>query len=290
MEVKKVIIPIAGLASRFLPLSLAVPKEFMPLTDKPMIQYLIEEAKNSGIEEVVFVISPKQKTVLNYFKKHPDIEKILTIRKKDILLKELHEFELIFENIKISAVTQKLPKGDGHAIMQAEKFGKDEAVGVLFNDDIFDSAIPALQQLINVFKTCDAPVIALKKLPKERISSYGNVAVEKIANGIYKIKKFIEKPKPEEIQSDMAILGKYVITPEVFEYLRKAKPSAKGEIHLSEVLDKMLDDGKTIYGCELKGEWLECGDKLKWLKSFFYLALKDPRFGSELKQYLKTLK
>jgi UTP--glucose-1-phosphate uridylyltransferase len=290
MEVKKVIIPIAGLASRFLPLSLAVPKEFLPLVDKPSIQYLLQEAKESGITEIVFVVSPKQKLVLDYFKKHADVEKSLIARKKDNLLKELLEFESIFENITISFVTQKIPKGDGHAILQAEKFGKNDPVAVLFNDDIIDCQVPALEQLINVFKTCDAPVIGLKKLPRERISAYGSVAFEKIAHGIYKIKKIIEKPKLEEIQSDMVVMGKYILTPEVFEYLKKAKPSEKGEIILAEVFQKMLEDGKTIYGCELKGEWLECGDKLKWIKSFFYMALKDPRYKDELKNYLKTIK
>jgi UTP--glucose-1-phosphate uridylyltransferase len=290
MEVKKVIIPIAGLASRFLPLSLAVPKEFLPLVDKPTIQYLIEEAKNSGITEVIFVVSPKQKSVLEYFKNHDAIEKTLIARKKDKLLKELYDFQAIFKDITITFVTQKLPKGDGHAILQAEKFGKNEAVAVLFNDDVIDSDVSALTQLINVFKTCDAPVLALKRLPRDKISAYGNVAVEKIAHGIFKIKKIVEKPKPEEIQSDMVIIGKYILTPEVFEYLKKAKPSLKGEIILAEVFDKMLEEGKTIYGCEVKGEWLECGDKLKWIKSFFYLSLKDPRFKDELKQYLKTIK
>jgi UTP--glucose-1-phosphate uridylyltransferase len=144
--------------------------------------------------------------------------------------------------------------------------------------------------LIGVFKTCDAPVVALKEMPKEKIPSYGNVVVEKIAHNLYKIKKIIEKPSLEEIKSNLVICGKYVLTPEVFEYLKKAKPSKKGEIILAETFDKMLGDGKAIYGCELKGEWLECGDKLKWLKSFFYLALKDPRFKDELKQYLKTIK
>ena len=251
---------------------------------------MLDEAKKSGITEVIFVVSPKQKLVLDYFKKHTDVEKSLIARKKDNLLKELLEFESIFDNITISYVTQKLPKGDGHAILQAEKFGRNEAVAVLFNDDIIDFEVPALQQLINVFKTCDAPVVALRKLAREKIHAYGNVTVEKIAHGIYKIKKFIEKPITEQIQSDLVICGKYILTPEVFEYLKKAKPSEKGEIHLSEVLDKMLDSGKIVYGCELKGEWLECGDKLKWLKSFFYLALKDPRFKDELRSYLKTIK
>jgi len=290
MEIKKVIIPVAGLGTRFLPLSRAVPKDFWPLVDKPIIQYIIEEVKKSGIKEIVFVVSPGQKTILNYFQKDKELEKTLVKRKKDKILKELKDFEEIFEGIKFSHVIQKTPLGDGHALLQATKKLNKEAVAVSFGDDVVDSEEPALSQLINVFKTCNAPVIALKQVPKEKVPAYGVVAVEKIANHLYKIKKIIEKPELSEAPSDLVIVGKYILTPEVFQYLKKATPSKKGEIILAEVFDKMLLEGKIIYGCELKGEWLECGDKLKWLKSFFYLALKDPRFHDELRHYLKTIK
>lgn len=293
-EIKKVIIPVAGLGTRFLPLSKVVSKDFFPLVDKPVIQYIIDEVKKSGIKEVVFVVSPGQKTVLNYFQKSPELEKTLVKKKRENILKELKEFEEIFEGISFSYVVQKKPLGDGHAIFQAVKKisqkGVSEPVAVSFGDDIVDSEEPALSQLINIFNTCAAPVVALKQLPREKISAYGVVAVEKIANRLYKIKKITEKPNPSEAPSDLVIVGKYILTPEVFQYLKKAVPSKRGEVILADVFDKMLSDGKIIYGYELKGEWLECGDKLKWLKSFFYFALKDPRFNEELKQYLKTIK
>jgi len=290
MEIKKAIIPIAGLGTRFLPLSKALSKEFFPLVDKPVVQYIIEEVKNSGIDEVVFVVSPGQKAILDYFKKSPDIEKILIKRKKENLLKELKEFQEKFEKISFSFVTQKEPLGDGHALLQAAKEVKNNPVAVSFGDDIVDSDTPALLQLMNIYKTCLTPVVALKELPPEKVPAYGAVAVEKIANNLYKIKKIIEKPEPSQIPSNMVIVGKYILTPDVFGYLKKATPSKKGEIILAEVLDKMLGDGKIIYGYELKGNWLECGDKLKWLKSFFYFALKDPRYSEELKKYIKTIK
>lgn len=290
MEIKKVIIPVAGLGTRFLPLSRVLSKEFFPLADKPIIQHIVEEVKKSGIKEIVFVVSPRQKTVLNYFKKDEDLEKILVKRKKEKLLKELKEFNDIFEDISFSFVVQKDPLGDGHAILQAAKSIKNEAVANSFGDDVFDSEEPALLQLINIFQTCNAPVIGLKRLPKDKIPAYGSVVVEKIASNLYKIKKIIEKPEPGEIKSDLVTVGRHVLTPEVFEYLKKAKPSKKGEIILAEVLDQMLSDGKTIYGYEIKGEWLECGDKLKWIKSFFYIALKDARYKDELKEYIKTIK
>ncbi len=289
-QINKVIIPIAGLGTRFLPLSLVISKEFFPLVDKPIVQYIIEEVKKSGIKEIVFVVSPKQKMILNYFKKSPELEKILIKRKKEKILNDLKDFEETFSGITFSYVVQKMPLGDGHAILQGSKILNQESVAVSFVDDVVDSDIPALSQLINIFKTSNAPVIALKSIPKDSIPSYGSVAVEKIADRLYKIKKIIEKPEPSEIQSNLVIVGKYILTPEVFDYLKKASPSKKGEIILAEVFDKMLNDGHPIYGYELKGEWLECGDKLKWLKSFFYLTLKDPIFGKEMKEYLKSIK
>lgn len=290
MEIKKAIIPIAGLGTRFLPMSKVLSKEFFPLVDRPAIQYIVDEIKNSGIREIVFVISPGQKTVLEYFKKDPKLEKILEKRKKEVLLNELKEFEEMFSGLSFSFAVQKEPLGDGHAILQAAKYVKGEPVANSFGDDIIDCDEPGILQLMNIFNTCMAPVVALKKLPKEKIPAYGSVAVEKIAARLYKIKKIIEKPELGEIQSDFVIIGKHILTPDIFDYLKKAKPSKKGEIILAEVLQQMLEEGKIIYGYELRGEWLECGDKLKWLKSFLYFALKDEKFGKELRDYLKTIK
>ena len=289
-EVKKAIMAIAGAGTRFLPLSKVLSKEFFPLVDKPLIQYVVEEAKKAGIEEIIFVISPEQKMIVNYLKPDKNLERLLVRRKKEQALKDLKNIEEIFGGLKINFVVQKEPRGDGHAILQAKKFIGNEPVAVLHCDDIVESEVPAIGQLIEVFKTCNSPVVALKQLPKESLSSYGVVANEKIANRLHKIKKIIEKPAAGEAPSDLVVVGKYVLTPEVFDYLKKAKPSKKGEIFLSDVFDKMLSDGKIIYGYEFKGEWLECGDKLNWLKSFFYLALKEPRFKDELKDYLKIIK
>jgi len=289
-EIKKAIIPVGGLGTRFLPLSKVIPKEFFPLVDKPVIQYIVEEAKKSGIKEIIFVISPAQKMIMNYVKPAKELEKILAKRKKDDLLKELREFEDVLDGLKINFAVQREPKGDGHAILQAAKFIGDEPVAVLFSDDVVDSDVPAISQLMDIYKTCGTPVMALKSLPKEKLPAYGVVGNEKIANRLYKVKKIIEKPTLEEAPSDLVVVGKYVLTPEVFKYLKKAKPTKKGEIILAEVFDKMLLDGKIIYGYEFKGEWLECGDKRKWLKSFLYFAMKDPRYGAELKSYLKEIK
>jgi len=290
-EIKKAIIPVAGLGTRFLPLSKIVPKEFWPLVDKPVIQYIIEEARDSGIKEIIFVNSPGKRAVSDYFATSPVLEKFLKERKKDALLAEIKELEDIYKGFIFSSVFQKKPLGDGHAILQAARNIGNEPCGVLFADDVVtDTSVPCLLQLAKIFKTCKKPIVALCRLPKDKLSSYGVVGVEKIASRVYKIKQFVEKPQEGKAPSDLVIVGKYILTPIVFEYLIKAKPSLKGEIILCEVFEEMLKDGQVIYGYEFEGKWLECGNKPSWLKSHLYLSLKSSRYGEELKNFLKEMK
>lgn len=290
--IKKAILPIAGLGTRFLPLSKVFPKEIWPLVDKPVLQYIIEEAKQSGISEIIFVISPEKKIVVDYFQKYylqksPKLEKKLKEQGKINLLEELKKLEELCQGLSFSFVFQKKPLGDGHAILQARDLVGGEAAAVLFGDDIVESKTPSLLQLIKIFKTAQKPVIALSQVPKEKVSSYGIVEVEKISSRLYKIKKIIEKPAIDKAPSDLAIVGKYILTPEVFDYLKKAKPSEKGEIILAEVFDEMIKDGKAIYGYQFEGQWLECGTKEGWLKCHFYLTLKHPQYGLKLREVLK---
>ncbi len=289
-EVKKAIIPLGGMATRFLPLSKAVPKELLPLADIPVIQYLVKEARDSGIEEIIFVLSANNKNLLDYFKSSSKLEKILKERKKDQCLSELKEFDGLFEGMTFSYVIQKEPLGDGHAILQAAKLVKDEPVAVMFGDDVLDGPTPGIAQLMKMFKTCQKPIIGAIKLPKEDITAYGCLKVEKIANRFYKVKGIIEKPKVEEAPSNLAICGKYIITPEVMQYLKKAKPTEKGEIIMAEVINNhMIKEGKLIYAYEFEGKWLECGDKLKWMESNLYFSLNHPKYGPELREYIKKI-
>jgi len=292
MTIKKVIIPIAGLATRFLPLSKVVPKELWPLVDKPVIQYIIEEVKQSGIKEIIFVISPEKKIVYDYFKRYysqkfQKLEETLKQRNKKDSLEELKKLEDLCEGLSFSFVFQKKPLGDGHAILAAAKLLNEEPFAVSFGDDIIEAKLPCLLQLMNIFKTCQKSVLALYRLPKEKISSYGTGEVEKIANRLFKIKTIIEKPLPEKAPSDLAVVGKYILTPEIFDYLKKTSLDNQKEIILAEAMNKMLKDGKVIYGYEFEGKWLECGTKKDWLRSHFYLSLKDPKYGQELKEILK---
>jgi len=288
-NIKTAIVPVAGLSTRFLPLSKVVPKEFWPLVDKPVIQYIIEEIKNSGIEQIIFILSPKNKKIIDYIKPSLQLEKLLKERKKDDSLKELKELEKLFESISFSFVVQKKALGDGHAVLQAANLIGDESFACLFADDIVESETPCISQLIKIFKTCQKPVLSLYRLPKEKISSYGVVSIEKIANRLFKIKEIIEKPKIEQAPSDLAIVGKYILTPEIFDYLRKIKPNEKGEIILANALNLMLKEGKIVYGYEFEGKWLECGNKIEWLKSHLYLSLNHPQYGSELRKFLKEI-
>jgi len=290
MNIKKAIIPVAGLGTRFLPLTKAIPKPILPLADRPMIDYIVEEAKKSGIERVVFVLSNDKNNILDYFKKNSKLENILEKRNQKDILKSLKDIDKEIENISFSSVIQQNPKGDGDAILKAQKIIGKDACGVLFGDDIILSKVPALEQLSNIFKTCQKPIVCLKKVPKDMLSSYGVVKVDKIANRLYKIKDIIEKPKKEEdIYSDLAIVGRYIITPLVFEYLKKVNSNHKGEIILAQAFKDMLKDGKIVYGYEVEGEWLECGNKLNWLKSNLRICLQHPEFGPILKDYLKKI-
>jgi len=291
MNINKAIIPAAGLGTRFLPLTKVLPKPLLPLVDRPMVDYIVQEAKESGIERVIFVLANDKKNILDYFKKSPKLENILAKRNQKEILKILEKLDKEFEGISFSTVLQPSPRGDGDAILKARKMVNKDACGILFGDDIIVSKVPALEQLSNIFKTCQKPILCLKKVPKDKLSSYGVVKVEKIAHRLYKIKDIIEKPKDEtEAPSDLAIVGRYIITPLVFDYLKKTRANAKGEIILAEAFKTMLKDGKMIYGYEIEGEWLECGNKINWLKSNLYLCLNHPEYGPMLKEWLRKIK
>lgn len=285
-ELTKAIIPVAGLGTRFLPLSKTIPKELFPLLQKPLVQYAVQELKDSGISDIVFIVNSNRKFIEDYFKRSPKIEKILEERKEEKILAELKSIESLVDNLSISYIVDK-PLGDGHAVLQAKKLIGDNPAIVVYPDDIVYSAIPATQQLINVFKTTYNPIVGLFKIPEEKLSSYGVIEGEKIADKLYKIKSIVEKPPFGTAPSNLASLGRRIITPEVFSYIKKTKPNKKGEVILFEALAQMVRDGKVIYGYELDGKWLECGSIKEWTRSSIYLALKDPVIGAELKQFIK---
>jgi UTP--glucose-1-phosphate uridylyltransferase len=292
MEVKKAIIPIAGLGTRFLPLSKILPKELWPLVDKPVLQYIVQEAVFAGIKEIIFVTSPEKKAVAEYFskylKKNYKLENILRSRSKHNLLKELQDLESILNQVSFKYINQKKPLGDGHAILQAKTLIDSKPFAVLFGDDVVVSKKPCLAQLMSVFKEYRTPVIALYEVLQEKLPSYGVVSVRKIKNHLYKIKDIIEKPEIKKAPSRLAIVGKYILTPDVFNHLKKSG-SVVREIILADALREMIKAGKNVLGLQFEGKWLECGNKLAYLKSNLYLSLKHPQFGKELKKHLKEI-
>ncbi|MDD5569011.1 MAG: sugar phosphate nucleotidyltransferase [Candidatus Pacebacteria bacterium] len=289
-EVKKAIFPIAGLATRFLPISKVTSKELIPLADKPLIHYVTEEASLSGIDSIQFIVRPKQKEVLGYFERNRDLEKRLEENKKTDELKALKELDSLFGKMEFSLAIQKTPAGSADAVYKAKDFVDGEPCAVSFCDDVIDSEIPGLAQMIEVYKTCQRPVIALKTMPQEKLQNYGTVGADKIANGFYKIKKFVQKPKNGEAPSNLAVLGRYILTPDVFEYLAAHKSMMKNDCCIGQVLGKMAEEGKAVYGCEIKGDWLECGNKALWFRSFLTLLLKHPEYDEGIKQFLKDYK
>lgn len=278
-SIKKAVIPIAGLGTRFLPLSKVIPKEFFPLDSKPIIQYIIEEALESGVKEIIFVISPEKietfkKFILKYFKTEKNLIKVLKKRKKKTAIEALNSIP----KIKYRYIVQKKPLGDGDAILRAEKFIKNEPFFVLFGDDVSFSKERFPSQLKKVFEKNKKPVLCLYKMKKEKLCAYGVPKVKKVSQRLYKILDLVEKPK-ENPPSNFSLVGNYVLTPEIFSYLKKIKPR-NGEIILAEAIKKMIEDKKDVFGFWVKGKWLECGDREKWQKSFVFLAKlkKMPRW------------
>ena len=294
VKIKKAIIPIAGLGTRFLPLSKVLPKELWPLADKPVIQYIIEELLASGIEKIIFINRPDKKETetyfSEYFKKCPELEEVLKSRNKKMLLKELENIKNISKKISFSTIYQKKPLGDGNALLQAKKSVGNKPCAVSWADDIVENETPCMLQLINVFKKIKKPVIALARIPKESFSLYGMIGGKKVGNRTYKIKRIVEKPEIKDSPSNLAFVGKLVLTPKVFEWLKKAPLNKNNETILAEVLNEAMKNGEEIYGYEFDGKWLECGNKLAYLKSNFYLSLKNPQFGKDLKEFLRKNK
>ncbi len=293
-KVKKAIILTGGYGTRFLPLSKVIPKDFFPLVTKPIIHYILEEVKNSGIEEIIIVNRPHNEMLMHYLTPDYNLENFLKKRDKKNDLETLQQPQSLIDNIKITYVIQmEEPKGDGYGVLQAQKIIGEEPCAVLFSDDIVYSQKPCLSQLIEVYNQYQKPVIGIHELPKEKVSSYGVIDGESQVNNkrVYKINKFVEKPKPEKAPSNLAVIGKYIITPEVFDELNKIKFDINRDgIRLAYAFENLIKQEKTILGYQFEGKWLECGNKLLWLKSHLYLLLKDPEYGKEIKQYLKDEK
>ena len=285
--IKKAVLPVAGLGTRMLPASKAIPKEMLTILDKPAIQYIVEEAQSSGIEDFIFVISRGKEAILDHFDLSPELEMELENRGKKALLEEIKKVSGLVRNL--SAVRQKKALGLGHAILVAAPLVGKEPFAVLLGDDIVDSEKPCLKQLIEVAERIKAPVIAVERVPKELVSLYGIISGEKVEDGLWRMTGVLEKPRPEEAPSDLAIIGRYIFFPEIFEYLEKTPPGSGGEIQLTDAISNMIADGHEIYAFEFEGTRYDAGNKLGLVKATLNFALKHPQIGPHLREYIKSL-
>ena len=287
MPITKAIIPVAGMGTRFLPASKAQPKEMLAVVDKPVIQYIVEEAVKSGIKEIVFVTAIGKRAIEDHFDRNFELEYRLEQKKKFEALKEIAE---IGKLAKFAFVRQNKPLGDGHAVLAALPFvDSGEPVAVLFGDDIIDGKKPAIGQLMKVHEKYGDPVVAIQKVPKKDVSQYGIIDGLEVTEGTWEIKRFVEKPPVEKAPSRLAAVGRYVITPEIMNLLKNQKPGKGGEIRLADAFETHLKNKKVMYGCQFTGNRYDCGNKLGFLKAQVELGMKHPEVGRALKRYLKTL-
>jgi len=283
MQVKKAVFPVAGLGTRFLPATKASPKEMLPLIDKPLVQYVVEEAVAAGIEQILFVTGRSKRAIEDHFDISFELEALLYDKGKDAELSQIRE---IAELVNIFYVRQKQALGLGHAILCAKEFVGNEPFAVLLGDDIIDADQPCLGQLLDVFRKYRGSVLALERVPMENISSYGCVAANIISDKVFEVTDMVEKPKPADAPSDLAIIGRYVLTPDIFPILEKQEPGKGGEIQLTDAIRKLLKE-EAVYGCLFDGLRHDCGDKLGFLKATVDMALKREEFNGEFEDYLR---
>jgi UTP--glucose-1-phosphate uridylyltransferase len=285
-KVRKAVFPAAGLGTRFLPATKSSPKEMLPLVDKPLIQYVVEEAVASGIESIVIVTGRGKTTMEDHFDISFELEKLLEERGKSELLQQMRQ---ISQMARVSYVRQKEALGLGHAVLQARDFVENEPFAVLLSDDIIDSEVPGLRQLLDVYEKYDAPVIGTMQVEGEAISRFGALDVEEIEDGIYKVKDMVEKPPFAEAPSDLAIIGRYVLTPDIFDEIERTRPGAIGEIQITDAMRSLLKR-RPFYAVRFKGTRHDAGDKLGFLIATVEFALKREDLGPEFREYLLSLK
>ncbi len=283
--VRKAVFPAAGLGTRFLPATKSSPKEMLPLVDKPLIQYVVEEAVASGIESIVIVTGRGKTDIEDHFDVSFELEQLLSQRGKEDLLAQVRS---ISEMARISYVRQKEALGLGHAVLQARDSIGDEPFAVMLSDDIIDSDIPGLRQLLDVYEKYDAPVIGTMQVAGEAISRFGVLAVEEIEDGVYKVKDMVEKPPFAEAPSDLAIIGRYVLTPDIFAEIEKTAPGAVGEIQITDAMRSLLRK-RPFYAVRFKGTRHDAGDKLGFLIANVEFALRREDLAPDFKNYLRSL-
>ena len=289
-KVRKAVFPAAGLGTRFLPATKAKPKEMLPLVDKPIIQYAVEEALASGIETIIIVTGRGKSAIEDHFDVSYELEKILEERGQHDLLALVRQ---VSDLIHVAYVRQKEALGLGHAILMARQMVGEEPFAVLLGDDIIDAPVPCLRQMLDVYENSPASIVAIQEVPREKISQYGVISGSPVAfNGrndqLFQLNDLVEKPSAQTAPSNLAIIGRYILEPEIFELLESTTPGAGGEIQLTDALRGLLRR-QPVYGWRFEGKRYDAGDKLGFLTATVEFALRSPDFGEAFRQYLKTV-
>jgi len=284
--IRKAVIPAAGLGTIFLPVTKSMPKEMLPIIDKPIIQFAVEEAIASGIEDIIIITGRGKRAIEDYFDTSPELESHLVQNKKYELLQELKDISSL---VDIHYIRQKEPKGLGDAVLKAEKHIGDEPFAVLLGDDIIKAEIPCMKQLMNLFEKYNKSIIAVEEVPKEKVSSYGMIKGKEIEESIYLIEDIIEKPRVEEAPSSIGTVGRYIFTPEIFDHIRKTPPGKGKEIQLTDAV-RMLIEKEEVYAYAFKGGRYDAGDKLGYVKAIIDFALERGDLREEIERYLREIR
>lgn len=285
MKVKKAVIPAAGLGTRFLPATKVVPKELLPIVDKPSIQYIMEEVASAGIEGVILITGREKGSIEDHFDASIELENHLIKKGRRDLLKVVQE---ISEMVTLVSVRQKEPLGLGHAILCAKKVVGNEPFAVLLGDDLIDAKTPCIRQMMDVYQNMDGALVAIQKVPRSETHLYGIIKGRKARDRVYVVEEMVEKPEKGKAPSNLAIIGRYILPSRIFDILEKVKPDHRGEIQLTEAL-KELSKEVPIYGYEFIGDRYDAGDKWGYLQANLSFGLKHPEIGPKLKRYLKGL-
>lgn len=284
--IKKAVLPVAGFGTRFLPASKATPKEMLPIIDKPLVQYAVEEAINIGIDEIIFITSPEKYSIKKHFDNNQQIELRLKKSGKTEMIDKLNP--QIFKNIKFHYVNQNEQNGLGHAILQAEEAINGDAFAVLLPDDLFFSQKSCLSQLLDIYKKTHSSVIAVNKIDKENIHKYGVIKPGTIENNLIKIEDIIEKPSYEKAPSDIAVCGRYIFNPSIFNFLRSTDFDQSGEVQLTDAIKSLLEQ-EEVYAAIYEGEKFDCGSKQGFVHATIALALRDESISNDIEKIIKEI-
>jgi len=287
MKIRRAVILAAGYGTRFLPATKAIPKEMLPLVDRPVIQYVLEEAVAAGLDQITMVTSGAKRAVEDHFDRDADLERTLSQKGDEARLRELRALQ---DLAHIVYVRQKERLGIAHAVLMARPVVGDEPFALFFPDDVILSDVPAIRQLIEVQERHSGSVLAVQRLPREELVHYGVIVPEQVEERVYRVRGITEKPRAEEAPSDLATVGRYVLTPEIWPLLARTPVGVNGEMQLTDTLAMLLEAGQPLYACEYEGERFDTGRPAGLLKASIALALRREDTGPELKDYLRSLK